>query len=113
MCEGDFSEEAKRDAVEHITEWCISVGELSKRLGVSLPSLYKKTENFARAAGAVGDYHAAEIPNLKRELIRVAEGRIIRKNHPVFRQGRKVGYEFVAEDQIKRLFLVLSTTAVY
>lgn len=74
-----------------------------------LRSFYGHTENFA---GAVGDYHAAEIPNLNFELIRVAEGLITRKKHPVFRQGRNVRYEFVAEDEITRLFLVLSATAL-
>jgi len=53
------------------------------------------------------------MPNLKRELIRAAEDRDGRKIHPVFRQGCKVIHELVADDQIKRLFLVLSETAVY
>ena len=113
MCEGDFSEDVKRDAVEHITEWYYLVGEVENRSGVSLHSFYGQTENFERAAWAARHDRAAEIPNLKRELIPAAEERDILKNHPAFRQGCKVGYEFAAEDPIKRLFLVLSTTAVY
>ncbi len=77
MGKGKFSDDFKRDAVAQITERGYPVAEVSKRLGVSLHSLYAWKKKYSQPAG--GDDRDAEIRRLKRELTRVTEERDILK----------------------------------
>ncbi|SOE08901.1 transposase [Hoeflea halophila] len=62
-----FSNDFKRDAVALITKRGCPVAEVSKRLGVSLHSLYAWKKKFSQPPGG-GDN--AEIRRLKRDLTR-------------------------------------------
>ena len=77
MGKSSFSDDFKRDAVVQITERGYPVAEVSKRLGVSLHSLYAWKKKFAEPA--CGDERHSEIRRLKRELTRVTEERDILK----------------------------------
>lgn len=80
-----FSDEFKRDAVHQITVRGYPVSEVSKRLGVSMHSLYAWVKKYSKAAETtVSDEHAAENRRLKRELARVTEERDILKKATVY-----------------------------
>lgn len=77
MGTSNFSVDFKRDAVAQITERGYSVGEVSKRLGVSTHFLYAWTKKFAKPADPGEVDQAGEIRRLKQELARVTEERDI------------------------------------
>jgi len=79
MGSGNFSDEFKRDAVAQITERGYPVAEVSKRLGVSLHSLYAWKKKFSKPSGSGDVDQATEIRRLKKELARVTEERDILK----------------------------------
>ena len=74
-----FSDDFKRDAVHQITERGYPVSEVSLRLGVSPHSLYAWKKKYSKPSGSGEDDQAAEIRQLKRELVRVTEERDILK----------------------------------
>jgi transposase-like protein len=74
MGTSNYSDAFKRDAVQQIRVRGYPVREVSRRLGVSSPSLYKWIKLFAEPASkAAGVDHEAENRRLKRELARVME----------------------------------------
>ena len=80
MGTSNYNDEFKRDAVQQITVRGYPVREVSRRLGVSLHSLYKWMKLFAEPAPKMaGMDHEAENRRLKRELARVTEERDILK----------------------------------
>ena len=79
MGNAKFSDDFKRDAVEHIVDRGYPVSEVSKRLGVSTHSLYAWMKKFSKERSSGEDDQAAEIRRLKRELDRVTEERDILK----------------------------------
>lgn len=77
MGKANFSDDFKREAVAQITERGYPVPEVSRRLGVSMHSLYAWKKQFSQPRGS--DDRDAEIRRLKRELARVTEERDILK----------------------------------
>jgi transposase len=76
MGTSNYGDEFKRDAVQQITVRGYPVREVSRRLGVSSHSLYKRLMLFAEPAPKLGSIdHEAENRRLKRELARVTEER--------------------------------------
>ena len=85
MGKSNYSDEFKRDAVHQITVRGYLVREVSRRLGVSRPSLYKWMKLFGDSAPTkLGVDHEAENRRLKRELARVTEERDILKKATVY-----------------------------
>lgn len=76
MGKPNFSDEFKRDAVSQITERGYPVAEVSQRLGVSPHSLYAWKKQFAKVVSGEAN-KGAEIRQLKRELARVTEERVV------------------------------------
>jgi transposase len=80
MGTSNYSDEFKRDAVHQITVRGYPVREVSRRLGVSMHSLYKWMKLFGDPVPKnAGVDHEAENRRLKRELARVTEERDILK----------------------------------
>jgi len=80
MGTSNYSDDFKRDAVHQIPVRGYPVREVSRRLGVSMHSLYKWLKLFGGPAPKPGVDHEAENRRLKRELARVTEERDILKN---------------------------------
>jgi transposase len=89
MGTSNYSAEYKRDAVHQITVRGYPVRDTSRRLGVSMHSLYKWMKLFGDPAPGKPDAdQEAENRRLKRELARVTEERdILRKATVYFARG--------------------------
>ena len=76
-----YTEEFKRDAVSQVVGRGHSVGDVSKRLGVSTKSLYDWIKQYSKpeTVRQEEDNLARENRRLKSELIRVTEERDILK----------------------------------
>ena len=76
-----YTEEFKRDAVAQVTDRGHSVGDVSKRLGVSTKSLYDWIKRYSKPESILQeeDNLARENRRLKSELMRVTEERDILK----------------------------------
>jgi transposase len=76
-----YTEEFKRDAVSQVVGRGHSVGDVSKRLGVSTKSLYDWIKQYSKPETVLQeeDNLARENRRLKSELIRVTEERDILK----------------------------------
>ena len=76
-----YTEEFKRDAVAQVVGRGHSVGDVSKRLGVSTKSLYDWIKQYSKPETVLQeeDNLARENRRLKSELIRVTEERDILK----------------------------------
>ena len=71
MGKASFTEDFRLDAIKQIEERGPSVADDSKRLGVSMHSLYGWMKRYAaRPAAAVNDDQSVEIRRLKQELAR-------------------------------------------
>ena len=79
-----YTEEFKRDAVSQVVGRGHSVGDVSKRLGVSTKSLYDWIKQYSKPETVLQeeDNLARENRRLKSELIRVTEERDILKKPP-------------------------------
>ena len=89
MGTNNYSAEFKRDAVHQITVRGYPVRDTSRRLGVSMHSLYKWMKLFGDLAPGKPDAdQEAENRRLKREQARVTEERdILRKATVYFARG--------------------------
>ncbi len=79
MGTSNFSDDFKRNAVAQVTEQGYPVAEISKRLSVSVHSLYAWKKKFSKSPDPGEGDQAAEIRRLKQELARVTEERDILK----------------------------------
>jgi transposase len=95
MTKGRFADEFKEEAVKQVIDRGYAVGDVAKRLGVSVQSLYKWTKVYAPNAT---DRYEAELKEVRREnlklkaeLSRTQEERDILKKQP--RTSRKTRSE--------------------
>jgi len=65
MTKGKFVEEFKDEAVKQVIERGYTVGDVAKRLGISVQSLYKWVKVYA--PNATGRYEA-ELKDVRREV---------------------------------------------
>lgn len=90
MGNAKFSDDFTRDALEQIVDRGYPVSEVSRRLGVSVHSLYGWVKKFGRGHSQNEDDQAAEIRRLKRELQRVTKERdILKKAATYFAKNAK------------------------
>ncbi len=68
MTKGRFADEFKEEAVKQVIERGYSVGDVAKRLGVSVQSLYKWVKAYAPDAS---DRYEAELKEVRRENLKL------------------------------------------
>ena len=68
MTKGRFADEFKEEAVKQVIERGYAVGDVAKRLGVSVQSLYKWTKVYAPNAT---DRYEAELKEVRRENLKL------------------------------------------
>ena len=68
MTKGRFADEFKEEAVKQVIERGYSVGDVAKRLGVSVQSLYKWVKAYAPDAT---DRYEAELKEVRRENLKL------------------------------------------
>ncbi len=68
MIKGKFADEFKEEAVKQVIERGYSVGDVAKRLGISVQSLYKWVKVYAPNAT---DRYEAELKDVRRENLKL------------------------------------------
>ena len=68
MTKGKFADEFKEEAVKQVIERGYAVGDVAKRLGISVQSLYKWVKVYAPNAT---DRYEAELKEVRRENLKL------------------------------------------
>lgn len=68
MTKGKFADEFKEEAVKQVIERRYAVGDVAKRLGISVQSLYKWVKVYAPNAT---DRYEAELKEVRRETLKL------------------------------------------
>ncbi|MDT3778656.1 IS3 family transposase [Nitrospira sp. MA-1] len=104
MTKGRFADEFKEEAVKQVIERGYAVGDVAKRLGISVQSLYKWVKVYSPNAT---DRYEAELKEVRREnlklkaeLSRAQEERdLLKKNGRVLCEKPGVRYAFILQHQ--------------
>ena len=68
MTKGRFADEFKEEAVKQVIERGYAVGDVAKRLGISVQSLYKWVKVYSPNAN---DRYEAELKEVRRETLKL------------------------------------------